>query len=176
MAAGVLTTKAGAERLGGNAVGLEPDQTAELHAPDAGVVHITAVPAEHGSPEVAAKNGPVIGFVLRGEGLPTIYVSGDNASVEGGRSDRPPARPVRRGDPVRRRRRVPVLWGTRCSPLMPGGQPRWRVCDSWPAIVPIHQEGWEHFTAPPEELRRAFSAAGLDERLRAVEPGAQVEL
>ena len=39
-----------------------------MPAPDAGAITVTAVPAEHGSPEVAARNGPVIGFVLRGEG------------------------------------------------------------------------------------------------------------
>src|SRR2546423_129545 len=33
-------------------------------------------------PEVASKNGPVIGFVLSGDELPTAYVSGDNASVD----------------------------------------------------------------------------------------------
>ena len=43
---------------------------------------MTAVRADHGPPEVAARNGPVIGFVLRGAGLPTIYVSGDNSSVD----------------------------------------------------------------------------------------------
>src|SRR4051794_27776587 len=47
----VLTTTAGAERLGGNAVGLEPYAAAELTRPDGGTVRVTAVPAEHGSPE-----------------------------------------------------------------------------------------------------------------------------
>src|SRR5690348_11176364 len=80
-AATVLTTTAGAERLGGNAVGLEPDQTADLDLPE-GAVQITAVPAHHGSSEMFERNGPVVGFVLRGDGRPTIYVSGDNASVD----------------------------------------------------------------------------------------------
>ena len=43
-------------------------------------------------------------------------------------------------------------------------------------IVPIHQEGWEHFTSPPDDLRRTLDAAGLDERLRSAEPGTQIEL
>jgi len=176
MAAGVLTTKAGAERLGGNAVGLEPDQTAELHAPDAGAVHITAAPAEHGSPEVAAKNGPVIGFVLRGEGLPTIYVSGDNASVEVAAQIARQHGPFDAAILFAGGARVPVLWGDTLLTLDAARAAEVAGLLEPAVIVPIHQEGWEHFTSPPEELRRAFSAAGLDERLRAVEPGAQVEL
>ncbi|MBO0686405.1 MAG: MBL fold metallo-hydrolase, partial [Candidatus Dormibacteraeota bacterium] len=73
----VITTDAGAERLGAGATGLRPGETVELEG-----VRVTAVPAEHGPPEVAARNGPVIGFVLRGDDLPTIYISGDNASLE----------------------------------------------------------------------------------------------
>ena len=73
----VLTTGAGAERLGRSAVGLSPGETF-THAG----VSVTAVEALHGPPEVAALNGPVIGFVLRADGQPTVYVSGDNALVE----------------------------------------------------------------------------------------------
>ena len=78
----VLTTGAGAERLGSGATGLEPGDALDLDLPGGGTLNVTAVAADHGPPEVAAVNGPVIGFVLRAEGLPTIYVSGDNASVD----------------------------------------------------------------------------------------------
>jgi L-ascorbate metabolism protein UlaG (beta-lactamase superfamily) len=172
----VLTTTAGAERLGGNAVGLEPEQTAELLAPDAGPVHITAVLAEHGSPEVAAKNGPVIGFVLRGAGVPTVYFSGDDASVD------VVAQIARQHGPFDAAilfaggARVPLLWGDTLLTLDAERAARAAVLLEPAVIVPIHQEGWEHFTSPPEELRRAFAAAGLDERLRAVEPGAEIEV
>jgi L-ascorbate metabolism protein UlaG (beta-lactamase superfamily) len=172
----VLTTTAAAERLGGNAVGLAPEQTAELMAPDAGPVHITAVLAEHGSPEVAAKNGPVIGFVLRGAGLPMVYVSGDNASVD------VVAQIARQHGPFDAAilfaggARVPVLWGDTLLTLDAERAARAAVLLEPAVIVPIHQEGWEHFTSPPDELRRAFAAAGLDARLRAVEPGAEIEV
>lgn len=33
-------------------------------------------------------------------------------------------------------------------------------------IVPIHQDGWAHFTSGAEDLRAAFAAAGLADRLR----------
>jgi L-ascorbate metabolism protein UlaG (beta-lactamase superfamily) len=176
IAGSVLTTTAGAERLGGNAVGLEPDQTAELNAPDAGPVHITAVVAEHGSPEVAAKNGPVIGFVLRGEGLPTIYVSGDNASVEVAAQVARQHGPFDAAMVFAGGARVPVLWGDTLLTLDAERAAQVAALLDPAVIVPVHQEGWEHFTSPPEELRRAFTAAGLDERLRSIEPGAQIEI
>jgi len=44
----VLTTTAGAERLGGNAVGLANWQTIEVPAPDGSVITITGTPCRHG--------------------------------------------------------------------------------------------------------------------------------
>jgi L-ascorbate metabolism protein UlaG (beta-lactamase superfamily) len=43
------------------------------------------VPAVHGPgarEEVEPVSGQVVGFVLTGEDLPTLYVSGDNASLD----------------------------------------------------------------------------------------------
>jgi hypothetical protein len=38
-------------------------------------------------------------------------------------------------------------------------------------VVPIHQEGWKHFSVPPETLRRAFDEAGLAEVLVNLQAG-----
>src|ERR687887_1398194 len=43
-----LTTKAGAERLGGNGTGLEPRDAGDIQSPDGGTLTVTAVPAQHG--------------------------------------------------------------------------------------------------------------------------------
>ena len=48
----------------------------------AGDLRVTAVPALHGPPGSEHLVGEVIGFVLTGDGLPTVYVSGDNASLD----------------------------------------------------------------------------------------------
>ena len=72
----VITTAAGAERLGGGAIGLEPWAGTAV-----GAISVTAVPAQHGPDGTDHLTGPVIGFVLEAEGLPRVYVSGDNASV-----------------------------------------------------------------------------------------------
>ena len=43
-------------------------------------------------------------------------------------------------------------------------------------IIPIHQDGWEHFTSSLEDVREAFAAAGLTDRLRPVKPGEAVSV
>jgi hypothetical protein len=43
---------------------------------------VTAVPARHGPVGCEPITGDVTGFVLGGVGVPTVYVSGDNAALE----------------------------------------------------------------------------------------------
>jgi hypothetical protein len=38
-------------------------------------------------------------------------------------------------------------------------------------VVPVHFEGWAHFTQGGDSLRDAFEAAGLSDRLALLEPG-----
>jgi L-ascorbate metabolism protein UlaG (beta-lactamase superfamily) len=173
----VLTTKAGAERLEVDATGLNPGDTVELDRPGGGSIEVTALRADHGPPEVAAKNGPVIGFVLRGTELPAIYVSGDNASVDVvrevvGEHGPPDVAVLFCGGAA-----VPVLWGEGVYlTLTPGTAVEAARLLGEAPIVPIHQEGWAHFSFGPEDLRRAFTDAGLAGRLREVAPGDEVPL
>ena len=78
----VLTHPGAAGRLGPPAVGVAPWQTYEL----SGSLDVQAVPAVHGPAdgqrdESGHVNCEVTGFVLSGPGLPTVYLSGDNASM-----------------------------------------------------------------------------------------------
>lgn len=43
-------------------------------------------------------------------------------------------------------------------------------------IIPIHQEGWAHYTSAPDELEQAFVDAGVADRLRRLEPGERTTL
>jgi len=173
-AARVLTTTAGAARLGGNAIGLEPYRAVEIDRPESGAVRVTAVPAEHGPPEFAEENGPVIGFVLQAESLPAVYVSGDNASVD----------VVRRIAERFGRIEIAVLFtGAARVPTKAGGAPLTltakraaeaaRVLDAR-SVVPIHHHGWAHYSESAADLRRAFAAAGIDDRLLIADPGETV--
>ncbi len=175
-AASVLTTIAGAERLGGNAVGLEPDQTADLDGPD-GAVQITAVGAEHGSPEMFERNGPVIGFVLRGEHLPTIYVSGDNASVDVVREIATEHGPFDAAILFAGGARVPELWGDDVLLTLDATRAAEAAAILSPAtIIPVHQEGWAHLMSSPSDLERAFVDVGVADRLRWLKPGDRATL
>jgi L-ascorbate metabolism protein UlaG (beta-lactamase superfamily) len=165
----VLTTTAGAERLGGNAVGLEPWATAEV-----GDVTVTAVPAQHGPDGTDHLTGPVIGFVLAAQDLPRVYVSGDNASV------RVVAAIVERLGEME----LAVLFAGGASlptrfegALLTLGAveaPQAARVLGARAVIPVHQEGWAHFSAPPEALRAAFADAGLADVLVDIAPGQTV--
>jgi L-ascorbate metabolism protein UlaG (beta-lactamase superfamily) len=166
----VLTTTAGAERLGANATGLEP--WAEITIGD---ITVTAVPALHGPPGAEPVTGPVIGFILSAEGHETVYVSGDNASVDVVDEIAERFAPVdvailfvgavqilTRFDGA-----YLTLSSDRAAIATELLEPR--------AVVPVHFEGWTHFTQGLDQIRAAFAGYGLSERLLAAEPGETVD-
>ncbi|MFD7550595.1 MBL fold metallo-hydrolase [Streptomyces sp. NPDC059578] len=163
-----LTTPGGGERLGKGAKGLADWESVALDRPDGGTVTVTGVPALHGPgarEDIEPITGQVVGFVLTGEGLPTIYVSGDNAALE-------PVRQIaERFGPVD----TAVLFaGAPRFPALFGGAPI--VLDSARAteaatilgarrVVPVHYDSWAHFTEGRDQLVAAFTEAGLIDRL-----------
>ena len=169
----VLTTAEGAQRLGGDAEGLRPWERLALERPN-GVLTVTAVPALHGPPGSDPVMGPVIGFVLAGDGLPSLYVSGDNASTDVVRTIAERLGPIE----------LAVLFAgaARLAQRMNGAQltltsedaaEAARILDAR-AVVPVHIDGWAHFTEGADELRAAFDAAGLTDRLALAGPGDRV--
>jgi L-ascorbate metabolism protein UlaG (beta-lactamase superfamily) len=168
----VLTTRDGAERLDVDAAGLEPRQSVELDR----AVRVTALPAEHGPPPIAARNGPVIGFLLRGDGLPTVYVSGDNASVDVVRAIVAEHGPIDIAVLFAGGAQVPGAWGEAYLTLTAETAAQAAGALGEATIVPIHQDGWGHLAFGPEDVRRAFDSAGLAARLRLVAPGEEIEL
>jgi L-ascorbate metabolism protein UlaG (beta-lactamase superfamily) len=126
---------------------------------------------------VAAVNGPVIGFVLRGAALPAVYVSGDNASAEVVREIAGGLGPFDAAVLFAGNAQVPVRWGGDAPlTLTPEAAVAAARLLSDAAIVPIHQDGWAHLTSGASELPRAFAAAGLEQRLRSLAPGETVDL
>ena len=75
----VLTTQAGAARLGGASRGLAPWQsTATLAGPDGRHLQVTATPARHGPAGIEPLSGAVVGFLVGVEEPgDVIYVTGD---------------------------------------------------------------------------------------------------
>jgi L-ascorbate metabolism protein UlaG (beta-lactamase superfamily) len=72
---------------------------------------------------------------------------------------------------------VPARWGPDVPlTLSPGGAVEAALVLDPAVVVPVHQEGWAHFTSGPEALAQAFAEAGLSGRLRPVAPGATIDL
>jgi L-ascorbate metabolism protein UlaG (beta-lactamase superfamily) len=160
----VLTTGAGAERLAHGAVGLLPWQETELTAPDGRVLRVTATPARHGPAH--ADRGPVIGFALafRDDPTTTVYLSGDTVWYPG--VGEVAARfPVRLALLFMGAARVAAVGPWHLTFTAEEGVEAARALGT-AAILPVHFEGWEHFSESRPEIDRAFAAAGLAGRLR----------
>jgi L-ascorbate metabolism protein UlaG (beta-lactamase superfamily) len=153
----VLTTVEGAEKLGGNATGLEPWSSVEVARPDGGPVTVTAVPAQHGPDGSDPVTGPVIGFGLDAAGADRVYVSGDNASLDVVRAiaDRlgPADVAVLFAGAVQMPSRFDGAYLTLSSDR--AAEAAKLLGDR--AAVPVHFEGWTHFTQGARELRAAFA-------------------
>jgi L-ascorbate metabolism protein UlaG (beta-lactamase superfamily) len=165
----VYTTMAGAERLGGDARGLTPWESVEL----AGRVRLTATPARHGPP--GGDRGPVIGFLLEdGSETPRVYFSGDTVWYEGvsevGQRFAPDIAILNLGAA-----KVAVAGP---MPLTFTAAEAVQLARAWPGtvIVPLHFEGWAHFTEGRRETEQAFANAGLGHRLQWLPPGRRTEV
>lgn len=78
----VLSTASAERRLGGAVRALRTWEHLDLPRPGGGTLRVTAVPAQHGPDGSEHLVGEVSGFVVSGQDLPTVYVSGDNASLD----------------------------------------------------------------------------------------------
>ena len=171
-----LTTTAGADRLGGNATGLEPWQSLEVERPGGGTLTITAVPAQHGPDGTDHLTGPVIGFVLSAPDVPTLYVSGDNASVDVVRTIADRVGPIELAVLFAGGVSIPHRFDGAYLTLSADRAVEAARALGSRAIVPVHFEGWAHFTQGADDLRTAFASAGLGDRLVVPEAGDTVQV
>src|SRR5208283_3263106 len=92
--------------------------------------------------------GDVIGFVLLLAGARPIYITGDTVWYEGV------------GEVARRFQAGVVLLFAGAANAFPDA-----------TIVPLHYEGWAHFSQSGDDLVQSFKALGIGARLRLLEPG-----
>jgi L-ascorbate metabolism protein UlaG (beta-lactamase superfamily) len=157
----VLTNPGAAQRLGPPAQGLAPWRTTELDG-----LRVQAVPAVHGPADGVRDdsghvNCEVTGFVLSGPGLPTIYLSGDNASLAAVKAVADNAGPVD----------VAVLFiGAARVPAKERGRPLTLTSERAAAaaevlgarvVVPAHLDSWAHFSEGIDDVVTAFDEAGI---------------
>ncbi|MGH7584975.1 MAG: MBL fold metallo-hydrolase [Gemmatimonadales bacterium] len=174
----IVTTVPGARRLGGNARGLGPWEVTRLEAPGRPAIELTATPCRHGPPGSRPLVGAVIGFALQWDGQEhgTFWISGDTVLFAGVRqvADR-----VRVGTALLHLGavRFPVTGPARYTLSAREAVELCRLLRPRTAI-PVHYEGWSHFTQGRAEVEREFAAAGADvsDRLRWVPLGIGVEL
>jgi L-ascorbate metabolism protein UlaG (beta-lactamase superfamily) len=169
----VVTTASGAKRLG-RGRWLEPWTTTALEASGRARIDVTATPCRHGPPLSRPLAGEVIGFALRVEedgddGV--IWISGDTVLYPGVRevADRldvavallhlggvqfPVTGPLRYSMTARDAVELCAL----LDPRM---------------VVPIHYEGWKHFSEGRESIEAELASAPPDirERFRWLEIG-----
>jgi L-ascorbate metabolism protein UlaG (beta-lactamase superfamily) len=161
----VITTRAGAERLGSRTIGLDAWNTYDLPARNGSTLRITATPARHGP--AGGDRGPVVGFVVEAIGgtSPVIYLSGDtvlyDALDEVGRRVDPDVAILFMGAA-----RVREVGPAHLTLTAAEGVHLAREVFTRALIVPVHFEGWAHFSESRPEIDAAFAAAGLADRLR----------
>jgi L-ascorbate metabolism protein UlaG (beta-lactamase superfamily) len=165
----VLTTVAGAKRLGGRAEGFAPWATTELTGKDGNSLTVTATPARHGPAGIEPLSGDVIGFVLTSAkaGSRPVYISGDTVWYDG-------------VSEVARRFKAGVV-----LPFAGAAQTRGpfhltmdtndtiETARAFPdaVIVPLHTDGWAHFRQSANDLRATFDTLGFGPRLKLLQPG-----
>lgn len=168
-----LSTASAADHLGGTVRPLPTWAAYDLPRPGGGTLRVTGVPALHGPPGSEALVGEVTGFVLSGDDLPTVYVSGDNASLDHIRTIAARLGPFDTALLFAGAAQTPLAGAAYLTLTSDDAAEAANVLD--PAhIVPLHFEGWAHFTQDRDSLRAAFTAAGLLDRLTLLEPGESV--
>ena len=160
----VVTTRAGARRLGGAARGLAAWETTELAAPGRPTIRVTATPARHGPPLSRPVAGQVVGFALEwpGQDDGVLWISGDTVLFGGVRAV---------ADRLRVDTALLHLGGVRfpvTGPLRYSMTAREAVelvrGSGIRTAVPVHYEGWTHFRQGREAAEREFTAAPADVR------------
>jgi len=164
----VLTTEAGAQRLGGKTEGFAPWTSTELKKGGQSLT-VTASPARHGPAGIEPLSGDVIGFVVVSSeaGSRPIYISGDTTWFDGVAE-------------VAKRFKAGVV-----LPFAGAAQTRGpfhltmdtndtiETARAFPdaVIVPVHTDGWAHFRQNANDLRATFDTLGFGPRLRILQPG-----
>jgi L-ascorbate metabolism protein UlaG (beta-lactamase superfamily) len=158
----VVTTVAGARRLGGGARGLNPWNSTRIEADGRTALTVTATPCRHGPPLSRPIVGHVIGFALAWEGRDrgAVWFTGDTVLYDGvrsvaGRFDIEVAI-VHLGDV-----QFPITGPVKYTMTAADGVELVRHVRPTVAI-PVHYEGWSHFHEGRTAIERAIAAADYD--------------
>jgi L-ascorbate metabolism protein UlaG (beta-lactamase superfamily) len=169
----VLSTPSASTHIG-NVTALPPWSSTELRRRDSSPLLVTAVPAQHGPDGTEHTVGEVIGFVLTGHGVPTVYISGDNASLRVVDEIAARVGPIDIAVLHAGAARTPLVDGylTLTSEQAAAAAKRLGAAD----IIPVHYDSWRHYTQGADTLRACFARADLVSPLHLLAPGDRVAL
>ena len=168
----VLTTELAASRLEGVAAkGLAPWGQYTVTGANDDALRVTAMPAQHGPDGTLEATGPVIGFLIEHDDLAApVYISGDTVRFAGTEEIA--------------RRHAPIglaLLHLGCVHLGPFGDAAFSLSAEEAVayaaalqaqtIVPLHYEGWKHFSENRAAAEDVFKRASLDANVHWLEPG-----
>ncbi|MFJ6579590.1 MBL fold metallo-hydrolase [Streptomyces sp. NPDC091368] len=165
----VLSTPGARRRLGDHVTALRSWESHRIATAD-GTVEVTAVPALHGPDGVdRGADGEVTGFVLSGDGVPTTYISGDNASVkvaeEVGDRIRKDIGPLDTAVLFAGAARTPAILGNAPLTLTSANAARVAKALDPRKVVAVHTDGWNIYSEDMPSLVEAFRAQGIDDEL-----------
>ena len=164
----VLSTPAAAQRLGGTVKGMQPWETIRITAPSGDEIAITATPARHGPADVEKLAGDVTGFMIaiNGDGESGIYLTGDSVFYQGVAEVAGKFKP-----------KYVIVFAGAAKPRTPFSltMDSNDVVDTAAAfpdaiIIPVHYEGWSHYSEGEDLLTGSFAALGISNRLKILEP------
>jgi L-ascorbate metabolism protein UlaG (beta-lactamase superfamily) len=162
-----FTTKIGAERLQGNAVGLAPWESIALNDE----VTITSTPARHGPAGSEHITGDVTGFIVSTKEM-QLYLTGDTVFYYGIKEVAEKFKP-----------KYIFIFAGAAKPRGPfnvtmGTNDAIDTAFAFPGaiIIPVHFEGWSHYTETGEMLQQSFTALGIADRLNILKPGVKTDL
>lgn len=162
----VYTTRVGAQRLGQNAIGLNPFETRHFEGDGRERLIVTATPARHGP--IGIDVGDVVGFALGTETHgDLVYITGDTLWFDG------TAEVARKFSP-----RVVILHTGAAEPrgrfhMTMGSEDALEAAHAFPdaVLVSVHNEGWGHLRESQDQLADVFAAFNLSKRLNRFEKG-----
>lgn len=171
----VLSTASAARRLGPPVRALANWESFELPRSGPQPIQATGVPAQHGPDGSEELVGEVTGFVLSGPGTPTVYISGDNASLDVVRTINARLGPFHAAILNAGAARTALAAG---APLTLTSELAAEAVETLggPSMVPLHFEGWAHFTEGADSLRVSFESRRLSQRLHLPTPGHSIRL
>jgi L-ascorbate metabolism protein UlaG (beta-lactamase superfamily) len=169
-----ITTRVGATRLSGNTTGLLPWEQFNIPTGDGDELLITATPARHGPAGTEKITGEVIGFIIqrKSQSEVPVYITGDTVFYDG------------IGEVARRYQpRYVLFFAGAARPRGPfnvtmNTNDAMDTAFAFPSsiFIPLHFEGWSHYTEGADSLTAAFTAACIEKRLLFPPAGKSVSL